>query len=42
MQQGFVQRTPRGRVLASAAYGHLGLKPPATPAQTGLFADDSE
>ena len=25
MQQGFVQRTPRGRVLTGAAYGHLGL-----------------
>src|SRR5580700_5291080 len=32
MQQGFVQRTPRGRILASAAYGHLGLKaPPQSP-----------
>ena len=41
-QQGFVQRTPRGRVLASAAYGHLGLKPPAMPAQTGLFSDEDE
>ena len=43
MQQGFVQRTPRGRILASAAYGHLGLKaPPQSPAQTGLFSDDGE
>ncbi len=41
MQQGFVQRTPRGRVLASAAYGHLGLNPPPG-LQTGLFADDAE
>jgi Holliday junction DNA helicase RuvB len=40
MQQGFVQRTPRGRVLAAAAYGHLGLSAPATPVQTGLFAGD--
>ena len=41
MQQGFVQRTPRGRILSSAAYGHLGLKaPPANPLQSGLFADD--
>jgi Holliday junction DNA helicase RuvB len=39
MQQGFVQRTPRGRVLASAAYGHIGLAAPST-AQTGLFAGD--
>jgi len=43
MQQGFVQRTPRGRVLASGAYGHLGLAaPPQNPAQTGLFADDGD
>jgi holliday junction DNA helicase RuvB len=43
MQQGFVQRTPRGRVLASAAYGHLGLPAPAqVPAQTGLFSDEEE
>jgi Holliday junction DNA helicase RuvB len=43
MQQGFVQRTPRGRVLAQAAYGHLGLATPAASAvQTGLFASDEE
>ena len=37
MQQGFVQRTPRGRVLTGAAYGHLGLAaPPRDPAQIGL------
>jgi Holliday junction DNA helicase RuvB len=38
MQLGFVQRTPRGRLLTSAAYGHLGLTaPPRDPAQFGLF-----
>jgi Holliday junction DNA helicase RuvB len=43
MQQGFVQRTPRGRVLAAAAYGHLGLSaPPTSPVQTGLFAGDED
>jgi holliday junction DNA helicase RuvB len=43
MQQGFVQRTPRGRLLTGAAYGHLGLKePPQGPAQFGLFSDDNE
>jgi len=43
MQQGLVQRTPRGRVLTSAAYGHLGLPAPATsPQQGGLFSDDAE
>ena len=43
MQQGFVQRTPRGRILTGAAYGHLGLHaPPQGPAQAGLFADEPE
>ena len=28
IQQGFLQRTPRGRLLADAAYVHLGLAPP--------------
>src|SRR5690242_12720113 len=43
MQQGFVQRTPRGRVLTGAAYGHLGLgAPPQSPVQTGLFAGDDD
>jgi len=43
MQLGFVQRTPRGRMLASAAYGHLGLSaPPPSPVQTGLFAGEDE
>jgi Holliday junction DNA helicase RuvB len=43
MQQGFVQRTPRGRLLTGAAYGHLGLTaPPQTPAQIGLFAGDDD
>ena len=43
MQQGLVQRTPRGRMLTSAAYGHLGLtSPPQAAAQTGLFSDDSD
>ena len=43
LQQGFVQRTPRGRVVTGAAYAHLGLAaPPRDPAQTGLFADDAD
>jgi len=42
IQQGFLQRTPRGRVAAPAAYRHLGLDRPPTggggeSAQTGLF-----
>jgi Holliday junction DNA helicase RuvB len=43
MQQGFVQRTSRGRVLTEIAYAHLGLKalrPPA--AQLDLLGDDEE
>jgi Holliday junction DNA helicase RuvB len=43
MQQGFVQRTPRGRVLTNAAFGHLGLPMPSRdPAQIGLFSGDSD
>ena len=43
MQQGFVQRTPRGRLLTGSAYGHLGLaQPPESPTQIGLFSDDNE
>ena len=39
IQQGFVQRTPRGRMMTPAAYRHLGLAVPTRepPAQTGLF-----
>jgi Holliday junction DNA helicase RuvB len=43
IQQSFVQRTPRGRVLTGAAYGHLGLPAPAaTPQQGGLFIEGDE
>ncbi|MDD1649526.1 MAG: Holliday junction branch migration DNA helicase RuvB, partial [Methylococcaceae bacterium] len=31
IQQGFIMRTPRGRVATRSAYLHLGLKPPAAP-----------
>ena len=37
IQQGYLQRTPRGRVATLAAWRHLGLTPPA--ATGGLFAD---
>jgi len=41
IQQSFVQRTSRGRMLTSQAYGHLGLPAPAsTPVQPHLFSDD--
>ena len=35
LQQGLIQRTPRGRMLASRAWSHLGLAPPAD--QSDLF-----
>jgi len=41
LQQGFIQRTPRGRLACGKAYLHLGLTPPATPGpQPGLFDQD--
>ena len=41
MQQGFIQRTPRGRVACAKAYEHLGLRePPKAKAQPGLFEED--
>jgi Holliday junction DNA helicase RuvB len=40
IQQGFLKRTPRGRVATPAAYRHLGLTPPKRlPRQEGLFGD---
>jgi len=37
LQQGLIQRTPRGRMLAHKAWAHLGLDAPKTPGQTDLF-----
>jgi Holliday junction DNA helicase RuvB len=38
IQQGFLMRTPRGRVATAAAWSHLGLgAPPAAEAAPGLF-----
>jgi len=37
IQQGYLQRTPRGRVATAAAWKHLGLSPPARPAAEDLF-----
>ncbi|MEZ5891276.1 MAG: Holliday junction branch migration DNA helicase RuvB [Xanthobacteraceae bacterium] len=43
IQQGFVQRTPRGRLLTAAAFRHLGLaEPQRDSTQFGLFASDEE
>ena len=39
IQQGFIQRTPRGRIATPLAYRHFGLQPPET---TGtLFGEDT-
>ncbi|MFZ9298196.1 MAG: Holliday junction branch migration DNA helicase RuvB [Hylemonella sp.] len=37
IQQGFLQRTPRGRTATLAAYRHLGVTPPRS--EGGLFTD---
>jgi Holliday junction DNA helicase RuvB len=44
LQQGFIQRTPRGRVAAPRAYERLGQRPPPLQmlAQRGLFGEESE
>ncbi|MEW9614221.1 Holliday junction branch migration DNA helicase RuvB [Shinella sp. S4-D37] len=42
IQQGFIQRTPRGRVLTANAWKHLGLTPPKDleATQFRLFSED--
>jgi len=43
IQQGFLQRTPRGRVLTALAWQHMGLAAPAEvvqQSQFGLFMED--
>src|SRR4051795_3237322 len=43
IQCGYLQRTPRGRLLTSQAFRHLGLAEPARDvAQFGLFGEDSD
>lgn len=43
IQKGFVQRTPRGRLLTSHAFKHLGLAEPSRDAsQFGLFSQEDE
>ncbi|MBK1665891.1 Holliday junction branch migration DNA helicase RuvB [Rhodospirillum rubrum] len=41
IQQGFIKRTPRGRMLTAIAWTHLGLTPPAEtpPVQPDLWSD---
>jgi Holliday junction DNA helicase RuvB len=38
IQQGFIMRTPRGRVATRNAYLHFGIQ---TPNEEGLFKDES-
>ncbi|MBL0405181.1 Holliday junction branch migration DNA helicase RuvB [Microvirga aerilata] len=44
IQKGFVQRTPRGRILTPHAFKHLGMREPTreTVAQFGLFGGDAD
>jgi Holliday junction DNA helicase RuvB len=43
IQKGFIQRTPRGRLLTSHAFKHLGLAEPQRDlSQLGLFGDAEE
>ncbi|GAB4360168.1 MAG: Holliday junction branch migration DNA helicase RuvB [Oricola sp.] len=44
IQQGFIQRTPRGRVLTAKAWTHLGLAAPKDLAamQSNLFDEDGQ
>ncbi len=44
LQQGFISRTPRGRMLTAHAFAHIGLGPPKgfEGAQATLFEDGSD
>jgi holliday junction DNA helicase RuvB len=44
IQQGFIQRTPRGRILTANAWKHLGLAAPKDieKTQISLFQDDND
>jgi Holliday junction DNA helicase RuvB len=43
IQKGFLQRTPRGRLLTGFAFQHLGLpEPTRDPTQFGLFLGEDE
>jgi holliday junction DNA helicase RuvB len=39
LQQGLIQRTPRGRMLARRAWQHLGIAPPRESGTPDLFGD---
>jgi len=40
IQQGYIQRTSRGRVATARAYRHFGLVPPAAMGSGELFGND--
>ncbi|MDF2996002.1 MAG: Holliday junction helicase RuvB [Xanthobacteraceae bacterium] len=42
VQQGFIQRTPRGRMLTAHAFKHLGLAAPPSANQMPLFDEGSD
>ena len=42
MQEGFVARTPRGRMLTGQAWAHLGLPLPRGMQQPDMFGDDPQ
>jgi Holliday junction DNA helicase RuvB len=43
IQKGFLQRTPRGRLITGHAFKHLGLaEPTRDPSQFGLFANGDD
>jgi len=42
IQQGFLMRTPRGRVLAPQAYTHLGLTAPKSVVQLSMLNDEGD
>ncbi|MBC6403972.1 MAG: Holliday junction branch migration DNA helicase RuvB [Hyphomonadaceae bacterium] len=42
IQQGFLQRTPQGRIATARAWKHLGLNAPVEPATPPLFDVDDE
>ena len=42
MQQGFVQRTPRGRMLTGAAFAHIGLPAPPRSRLNRFCSTDDE
>lgn len=38
LQQGFIQRTPRGRIITEKAWAHLGLRAPTQPAASATLS----